>query len=276
MADQTVDVNLLIGHYILCGAGRTGQSLVAHFCELRLPLAVIDQDAEVLARVRHKVAQSGASLVTILGDATEDETLERAGITSARGLVAALSHDKDNLFTTLAARALNPALRIVARVDDEANNREKLEKAGANKVISTEAIGGMRMASEMVRPEVVRFLDQMARVRAKDKTLRFTELPLSKIIIPELAELIQASRHPGSGALQIKDIGRYTGLLVVAVKPAREQADDSAAGEAIYQIKKRYRFAPRGDTELHHDDILMVIGTQDKLEEVTGSHPGEK
>ena len=148
-----------------------------------------------------------------------------------------------------------------------------MEKAGADKVVSTNAIGGLRAASEMIRPSVVRFLDQMAHVSDKSKTLRFTDLALNDIKTPELVELIKASRLDGEDAhkLTIKDIGRYTGLLVVAIK-SLEHAEDNVYEEddEFVERQRRYRFTPRGDSHIESNDILMVIGTQDKLDEVTG------
>ena len=138
-------------------------------------------------------------------------------------------------------------------------------KAGADRVVSSNLIGGMRIASEMIRPEVVKFLDQMLRVSEKEKTLRFTELPLDRLKIPALVELLVASQS-GAGRLCIRDIGKYTGLLVVAIKSP--EVEDNIPDD-VFQMRKRYRFTPRGDVELHPSDILVVIGTQVQLDEVT-------
>ncbi len=260
-------IDRLTGHYILCGAGRTGANIADLFCDMNTRFVVIDQDMETIQHLIEYARQHHRQLLYVQGDATEDESLLAAGITRARGMIAALSEDKDNLFATLTARSLNPTLRIVTRVNDERNNREKMFKAGADRVISTDAIGGMRIASEMIRPEVVKFLDQMSHVREKEKTLRFTELPVCDIKVPEWMALLQASREQDDARVCIKDFGRYTGLLVVAIKSPDEA--DSPGAEDLYHIKKRYRFTPRGDVEVHFDDILVVIGTQDKLEEAT-------
>lgn len=260
-------IDQLRDHLILCGAGRTGANIADLFCDMNTRFIVIDQSMATIETLVEHARQHHRELLYILGDATEDETLLAAGITRARGLIAALSDDKDNLFATLTARALNPGLRIVTRVNDERNNREKMIKAGADRVISSDAIGGMRIASELIRPEVVKFLDQMTHVREKEKTLRFTELPVSNIKVPEFVALLQASREQDEAKVCIKDFGQYTGLLVVAIKSPDE--DDGLSAEDLYHIKKRYRFTPRGDVELHADDILVVIGTWDKLEEAT-------
>ena len=148
-----------------------------------------------------------------------------------------------------------------------------MEKAGADKVVSTNAIGGLRAASEMIRPSVVRFLDQMAHVSDKSKTLRFTDLALNDIKTPELVELIKASRLDGEDAhkLTISDIGRYTGLLVVAIKsPDHAEDDIDNDDDEFVERQRRYRFTPRGDSAIESNDILMVIGTQDILDEVMG------
>ena len=263
-------INCLKNHYILCGAGRTGYHIAVEFVRRQVPFVVIDHSQTTLENLQKKLGQRGVDLLFVRGDGTEDEVLEQAGIQRARGLITAMGDDKDNLFAVLTSRSLNPNLRIVARVNDERLNRSKLEKAGADKVVSTNIIGGLRTASEMVRPDVVEFLDQMVQATEKDKTLRFTELPLTEIKIPELARLIEASQQDDETAysLRIQDIGRYTGLLVVAVKVPDLDSDDEP--DDFLEKRRRYRFTPRGDVILEKDDILVVIGTQDKLDEVRG------
>ncbi|RMF02783.1 MAG: hypothetical protein D6768_07440, partial [Chloroflexi bacterium] len=270
-AENASPIESLSGHTILCGAGRTGRNIIERFCHLQVPFVVIEQDTGAIARAQNNVRKKfNLEFAVVTGDATEDDTLRRAGIERAAGLVAALSDDKDNLFATLTARSLNPKLRIVTRVNDEKNNRSKMEKAGADRVVSTEIIGGMRIASEMIRPEVVKFLDRMG--NAAGKTIRFTELPLANIRTPELAarrEALTQSPH-GPEKLLIQDIGRHTGLLVVAVKSSRVDPE-TAQERDLFHLRKQYRFAPRGDFELHPDDILVVIGTQDTLNQITGA-----
>lgn len=262
-------------HYILCGAGRTGFHIAEEFYHRRKPLVVIEHRSDVIANLKAGLPDAHGGIYFVEGDATEDEALIQAGIKRAQGLFTAMGDDRDNLFVILSARSLNPRIRIVTRVDDERLNRSKMEKAGADKVISTNAIGGLRAASEMIRPSVVRFLDQMVHVSDKTKTLRFTELPLTAIKTPELAALIQASQLDAEHAhkLTIKDIGRYTGLLVVAIKSPDHDHDDIRAEnepDDVLERQRRYRFTPRGDVGLEMNDVLVVIGTQDKLDEVTG------
>ncbi|MCB0162599.1 MAG: potassium channel protein [Anaerolineae bacterium] len=272
---MTDPIKDLKGHYILCGAGRTGFHIAEELYHRRIPLVVVEHHPDVIAALKARLPDTSEGVYFIEGDATEDEALLQAGIKRAKGLFTAMGDDKDNLFVILSARSLSPRIRIVTRVDDERLNRSKMEKAGADKVISTNAIGGLRAASEMIRPSVVRFLDQMVHVSDKSKTLRFTELPLVDIRTPELAELIKASQLDGEHAhkLTIKDIGRYTGLLVVAIKSLDQEDYGSIAADEpddFLQRQHRYRFTPRGDVGLEINDVLVVIGTQDKLDEVTG------
>lgn len=270
-------IKKLKGHYILCGAGRTGFHIAEEFFYRRTPLVVIEYNAKVLNHLEESLPTPNDYIFFVKGDATEDEALIQAGIEQAQGLITAMGDDKDNLFVILSARSLNANIRIVTRVDDERLNRSKMKKAGADKVISTSATGGLRAASEMIRPSTVGFLDQMAQVSDKSKTLRFTELPLSEIKIPELVELIKASQVDDENAyrLRIKDIGRYTGLLVVAIKSSdnpdeNDPDEDDDNFDNFVKRQRRYRFTPRGDVALESNDVLVVIGTQDKLDEVTG------
>jgi voltage-gated potassium channel len=254
-------------HYILCGAGRTGTHIIDRLIETELPFVVLEASETALGTVQAGAEEKGRQLLCIQGDATDEENLSQAGITQARGLIAALNDDKDNLFVVLTARALNPSVRIVSRVNDERMNRGKLERAGADRVISTDVIGGLRMASEIIRPEVVTFLDQMVHVSGK-KALRFTELPLSEIKLPKLRQKIDESRRSDS-ALCINDIGRHTGLLVVAIKARDDKKDVSLSDRReTDHSRKRYRFTPRGDEKLLSNDILVVIGTQENLDAV--------
>jgi voltage-gated potassium channel len=261
VADQIAGLN---NHYILCGVGRTGYYIIERLFEIQLPFVVIEQDITVLDDLKARLHERAEKLLYIQGDATEEETLDRAGVSRAGGLIATLSDDKDNLFVTLTARSLNPQMRIVAKVEDDRVNREKLIKAGADRVISSNVIGGMRMASEMIRPRVAHFLDQLAHASDKKSVVHFTELPLAAIKISPLAALIEAQQQdPEAAGITIRDIGKHTGLLVVAIK-SPESGDDDAPFS-------RYHFAPRGDAELRPGDVLVIVGTQEKLDEVTGN-----
>jgi voltage-gated potassium channel len=191
-------ISNLKNHVILCGGGHTGKWVAEEFFKTRTPFVLVEQDQEALDHVMHL-----EDILYIQGDATSDETLRLAGIDQARGLVASLGADKDNVFVVLTARSLNPKLRIVARVVDE-ENIGKLRKAGADEVVSANAIGGLRMASVMLRPMVVTFLDQMLRVESQ--TLRVEEIHIEHF--PWLV----------GKTLADADIRRRSGMLIVAIK----------------------------------------------------------
>jgi voltage-gated potassium channel len=232
-------------HYILCGAGDTGIYVAAEFQRRQAPLVVIEQNPQTIKHLQQKL---GDTLLCLQGDATEDEMLELAGIGRARGLVTALNEDKDNVFAILTARSLNPRLRIVTRVEDP-ENTEKLRQAGADVITEPNTTGGMRMASQMIRPEVVAFLDHMFQVSSQAEKLRLTEVPVDHI---------QTSDLP-SEELTIADIGQQAEFLIIAIK--RE-------GKYIYRPRGGARL--RRATETTPGDVLVVIATQAQLARVTG------
>jgi voltage-gated potassium channel len=147
-------------HIIVCGIGATGWNIVLELHRTHNSFVVVDVDS---TRIEKLIAEIGPVL-HVVGDAAQDHVLEEAGIERAKGLVAATPDDRDNLFVTITARALNDRLRIVAKTI-ETENEHKVRRAGANAVVSPNHIGGMRMASEMLRPKAVKFLDEMLRDR---------------------------------------------------------------------------------------------------------------
>lgn len=191
------------GHVIVAGAGSTGKHVIEELLATKTPFVVIDRDLHHLERLSQDLA--GGKMLFIHGDATEDHMLLAAGIDRARGLVAALTHDKDNLFVTLSARSLNATARIVSKiVEDDA--AAKMHKAGATAVVNPTMIGGRRMASELIRPEVTEFLDHM--LRDKTKNLRIEE-----VAVPGGSSLVGC-------AIKETPIRRETRLLVIAVRGA--------------------------------------------------------
>lgn len=188
-------------HVVVAGAGSTGKHVIEELVATGTPFVVIDRDNGHLERLSADLA--GGKMLYVHGDATDDHTLVAAGIERAMGVVAALTHDKDNLFVTLSARSLNSGARIVSKiVEDRAD--AKMLKAGATSVVNPAQIGGRRMASELVRPEVNEFLDQM--LRDKTKNLRIEEA-----VVPETSSYVGVS-------LKDSPIRRETKLLVIAVR----------------------------------------------------------
>jgi voltage-gated potassium channel len=170
-------IRKLKGHYILCGFGRVGRN-IAHELEAtnRHYVAV---DEEMVRLLDYKEKNPG--LLYLHGDASDDDVLEMANLEGAKGLFAVTGDDSRNLMIVLTAKQLKPELRVVARCQ-ETRNIEKMKKAGADAIVSPDFTGGMRIASAMIRPHVVSFLDEMLK---SEKNLRVEEVPVPAGFIPK-------------------------------------------------------------------------------------------
>ncbi|MBE0447762.1 MAG: potassium channel protein [Actinobacteria bacterium] len=225
------EIRKLENHYILCGYGRVGETIAEEFASVSERFVIIENNPERVQECRNR------GYLCIEGDASSDEVLQAAGIEKARGLVAAVDSDADNVFVTLTARVLNPGISIVARSILE-ESREKLLRAGANKVVSPSLIGGRRMAAMLLKPLVSNYLD----VCMLGDDLEF-----------RLEELRVGENSPAKGAtLGEANIRKRTGALILAIK------------------KKTGGFntATANDTVLEEDDELVVLGTQEQLNAV--------
>ncbi len=149
-------------HIIVCGAGSTGRNVIEELIATNVPVIAIDMHEDELKDIADRHPE--AAYTYIHGDATDDDVMNQCNLPTARGLVAALSSDKDNLYLTVSARQVNPKARIVARCA-ELSHVDKIKRAGADAVVSPNYIGGMRLVSELMRPAVVAFLDDMLRDR---------------------------------------------------------------------------------------------------------------
>ena len=228
-------IDALRGHVVVAGSGSTGRHVIEELVATKTPFVVIDRNHEHVQRVSEQMM--GGEMLFVHGDATEDQVLLLAGVDRASGVVAALTHDKDNLFVTLSARSLNSSARIVSKVTED-ESAPKMMKAGASSIVSPAQIGGRRMASELIRPEVNEFLDQM--LRDKDKSLR-----LEEIVVP------QGSPYVGH-ALRDAPIRRETILLVIAVRqPSRE-----------------FVYNPDPDFVLAEGMTLVVMGAADGVKKL--------
>ncbi|MBI2987454.1 MAG: potassium channel protein [Deltaproteobacteria bacterium] len=225
------EINKLKDHIILCGIGEIGRHIVREFLKTQIPFIVIEKDEERLKQM----GKIGGFLY-IEGDATDDHVLLRARIGEARGLVTALPQDRDNVFVILTARGLNPNLRIVSRVVEE-ESRVKLVKAGADDTVSTNFIGGLRMASVMIRPTVVSFLDKMLRAGGDDVRVAEAKVPPDSAIV---------GRSLGEAGIY-----KETGLIVIGI----------ARGES-------YELNPGPDTRLLGGDGLIVCCSVEQLKKL--------
>jgi voltage-gated potassium channel len=214
-------------HFVLCGFGRVGEEIAREFRERAVPFVVVDHTPEALQRA------AAAGYLLAAGDATADATLLAAGVRRARGLIAASDSDAGNTFITLSAKALAPALYVVARVGTPANE-PKLRQAGADRVISPYTLAGRRMALSAVQPFVVDFVDTLVRGRH------------GGVILAEVAVTADSAL---AGATLAAACRRAPGLTVLAVR----------------RPDGRLTVGPPGHTVLAPGDELMVLGGEAEL-----------
>lgn len=219
----------LENHYIICGAGKTGKHTVARMEKSKMPFVVIEKDPDKV----HELEED--EILVIHGDATHEDVLNRARIDKAKGLITALSSDAENVYTVLTARQMAPNLYIVARAIEE-NSSTKLRKAGADNTVSPDEIGGYRMASLVIRPAIVSFLDIIT--RAKDVTL-----DLEEVKIEENSPLVGQS-------LADVNIPCKTGLVIMAINRVGQE---------------EIMFNPGPDYVLHEGDSMVVLGQEDQI-----------
>jgi voltage-gated potassium channel len=175
-------------HIVVCGAGSTGRNVIEELLATGVPVIAIDRIEDELKHIAEKYPK--AEFTYVVGDATDDDVIAQANLASARGMVAALASDKDNLYLTVSARQANANARIVARCA-EMSHVEKIKRSGADAVVSPNFIGGMRLVSELLRPAVVRFLDDMLRDRRA--AFRIEEIRLGERTV-ELGRTLREAR----------------------------------------------------------------------------------
>ncbi len=231
----------LKNHTIVCGLGRTGQAAVKELSREKIPFVVIEKNEERIEEAKEKYP----NLIYIHGDATQDETLIKAGVKSAANMIVATADDADNLFITLSAKNLNPRLRIVTRANRE-ENVIKLKRAGATEVILPNVIGGLRMASLAIRPSVVSFLDIVTHHGEIDLRLEEVEVPKDSPFHGKL--------------LKELDIPKKTGVIVIGIR--REDGS--------------FILNPTSTTMVLEGDKLIIIGTKEQAEKLKRMVKGEE
>lgn len=190
-------ISNLENHYIICGYGRIGNFICHEFQAKPVPFVVVENNPELC----EKLLDEG--IFFIQGDATVDDTLIKAGITRANGLITAVTSDTANVFITLTARGLNPDLFILAR-SGEKSTEKKLIRAGASKVISPYTIGANRMAQAILRPSVMDFIE----IATAHQNL---ELQIEEICIHSSSNLVNHT-------LMSSDIRKELDIIIVAIK----------------------------------------------------------
>jgi voltage-gated potassium channel len=205
-------IDELTGHHIVCGLGDTGRHAVAELQKTNTPHVVVDLSEENLKKLKELHPEALREMLYVVGDATEEDILEKAGLSRAKGLIAALPLDKDNLVVTVIVRQRFPKMRIIAR-SAERKFSERMLRAGANSTVSPSHIGGLRMASELIRPHVVGFLDTM--LKEQGRTLRVEEI-----------EVKPTSPWAGSALHELNLKGRYNLLVLGLKRPLAEDSSD--------------------------------------------------
>jgi len=212
----------LQGHYIVCGIGGVGRHIIEELLKTNRPFVAIDKKEEVCAGL----IQEG--ILVVRGDATSSTVLRSANAEQAKGVFCSLHSDADNLLLILTAKGINPGLKIIAKAEEDESDH-KMRKAGADGVVLPEFIGGLRMASEMVRPEAVTFLDKM--LKSPDDVYRVEDIVIHK------DSFLRGKTLEASGLLEKQ------GIAVAAIKKG-----------------ENYLFSPRSDEVLENGDALILIG----------------
>lgn len=217
-------------HTIVCGYGRNGKQAVVKLKKYSKSLVIIENDEALVSEIENE------NLLCIHGNATNDDVLIKAGIMNASNLITTLPSDADNLFVVLSARQLNKNLTIVSRASDDPSD-SKLRIAGANNVIMPDKLGGDHMASLLVTPDIVEFVDMLA-VDSDNAT------HLEEIIVENLPKEFL------SKSIRDLDLRRKTGCTVIGFKtPGNE-----------------YLINPEADTELVSNSKLIVLGSLEQIQ----------
>jgi len=224
-------INSFKGHIIVCGYGQNGKEAVQKLVDYRKDFVIIDQNEEVF----HGIGSENFNY--IVGNATEDEVLEAAGIDRASTLICTLPRDADNLFIVLSARQLNKNLKIISRATEE-NSYKKLKLAGADNVIMPDRIGGSHMASLVVVPDLVEFLDNLS-VSGKHDSINVEQIPFFKVCADGIEKTIAET-----------DIRKNTGCSIIGYK--------SPSGAYVVN--------PEPSLKLEKESKLIMIGRPEQIE----------
>ncbi|AEF97199.1 potassium channel family protein [Methanotorris igneus] len=190
-------------HYIICGFGRIGRIVANKFKKEKIPFIVIDINKEILKEELNK----DPNFNFIVGDARKDETLKKAKIEKAKGLITTLPTDADNVFITLSAKGLNPKIKVVAKADEE-EAIKKLKRAGADKVVSPYMIGGLRLAEVALRPGILDFVSTFINIAKYEYG---EDVELRKFIVEKGSEIDGKSLYES-------DIRKKVGLTILGIK----------------------------------------------------------
>jgi voltage-gated potassium channel len=223
-------IDSLNEHVIVCGFGRNGKQAAHVLKKHNTRFVVIEQKKDIVEAVNHKYSD-----LVLEGDATLDEILLKAGILKAKALITTLPIDADNLFIVLSARTLNPKLTIISRASED-NSDKKLKLAGADNVIMPDKIGGAHMASLVMKPDVMEFVDYITGQGGDN-------IRLEEITFANLSETYQ------NKTIRDLEVRNKSGANIIGFKTAQ--------GEYIIN--------PSADTIIIPDAKLFVLGTTEQI-----------
>lgn len=225
-------IDTLTEHYILCGFGRTGRQIALEFKAEGIPFVTVDSEVEQIQ------AAQELGYVSVQGDATLDDTLLKVGIERAICLIAALPSDAENLYTVLSAKTLNPQIRAIARASTE-EALKKLQRAGADAVVSPYITGGRRMAAAALRPQVLDFMDGV--LTGGDRSFYMEEFLIDPQSCPVVGQTLREAR-----------LRSQSGALVLAIR----------------RTDSNLIVGPTGETPLLAGDLLICMGTAEQLRQL--------
>jgi voltage-gated potassium channel len=221
-------IDRLQGHYIVCGFGRVGRGAAAELQRAGVPFLVVDRSED---RVEWAMK---LGMLAVLADATDDQTLADAGVQRAKGLIATLQSDADNLFVILSAKAIKPTLQVSARIASE-QSEKKMRLAGADYVFAPYDMTGNRMAQVMLKPHVSQFIDFTTKGMGLNVGIEQVRVP--------------ATSGLASKTLQQMQIRRDLGVIVLAIRKS----------------DGRMLFNPPAEAEIEGGDYLIAMGETDNL-----------
>jgi voltage-gated potassium channel len=221
-------IDKLQDHYIICGFGRVGRGAAQELSHAGVSFVVVDINPDRVERAMH------AGMLAVAADSTHDETLRLVGIERARGLVAALATDADNLFVLLSAKGINPGIYVATRAAEE-GAEAKMRRAGADAVFAPYAITGHRLAQSLLRPHVVQFLDFTTKDVGED-------VAIEQVRVSGDSEMV-------SKTIKEMQLGKEVGVIVMAIR--------KESGEMV--------FNPPAETAVHGGDYLIVMGRPGNL-----------
>ncbi|MBV7270409.1 potassium channel family protein [Winogradskyella luteola] len=230
------EIEAMSDHIIICGFGRNGKQAARKLQDYGKPYVIIERDKEITERLQEE------EIPYVFGNANEDETLFEAGIENASTLISALPSDADNLFVVLSARQINDKMTIISRASQE-TSYNKLKLAGANNVILPDRIGGDHMASLVVIPDLVEFIDNLGIVGERN-------INVEEVKVEQLYNAKQVK------TIRDLDLRKKTGCTVIGFK------DD----------KGEYIVNPEANTRLVPGSKIIVLGRPEQIEKLNSEY----